>query len=110
MAYALETNGDVLNEIRRRIVSAVQPEKLYLFGSRAWGPASSESDYDFLIVLPDGSPGSHREAKLSIRRALRGLGISADLIVERASEFAERAAASASLEALIAKRGVAIHE
>jgi predicted nucleotidyltransferase len=40
----------VLHEIVTRLVEALDPERLILFGSRAAGRARPDSDYDILIV------------------------------------------------------------
>ena len=36
--------ASVLNEIATRLVSAYAPRAVYLFGSRAWGKPSADSD------------------------------------------------------------------
>jgi len=43
----------VLDEIVRRIVRAVHPERVYLFGSRARGDAGPDSDYDLMVLVRD---------------------------------------------------------
>jgi predicted nucleotidyltransferase len=42
-----------LNEIIKRIVEEVEPDKIILFGSRAKGEEKEESDYD-ICVLKEG--------------------------------------------------------
>lgn len=39
-----------------RIVAAYDPERIYLFGSRARGEEHGWSDYDLLAVIPDETP------------------------------------------------------
>lgn len=39
-----------LEEIKERIVKAVSPEKIILFGSYAAGTATEESDIDLLVI------------------------------------------------------------
>jgi predicted nucleotidyltransferase len=39
----------VLAEIVRRLIAEFQPERIYLFGSRARGDAGPDSDYDLLM-------------------------------------------------------------
>ena len=51
----------VLAEIVSRLVACFQPERIYLFGSRARGDMGPDSDYDLLMVLdrldrPAGTP------------------------------------------------------
>ncbi len=50
---ALLTDDQVLAEIVRRLTEAFQPERIYLFGSKARGESGPDSDYDLLIVVPD---------------------------------------------------------
>jgi nucleotidyltransferase-like protein len=43
--------------LRDRLVVALKPRAIWLFGSRARGDARADSDFDLLVVLPDGLPG-----------------------------------------------------
>lgn len=45
-----------LAQLLAAVVSAFRPMAVVLFGSRAEGRASDESDYDLLVVLPDDAP------------------------------------------------------
>jgi predicted nucleotidyltransferase len=49
-------------EIRDLILQSVEAEKIYLFGSYAYGTPREDSDYDFYVVLQDGYPMKQREA------------------------------------------------
>jgi predicted nucleotidyltransferase len=40
--------------LRDRLVTALKPKAIWLFGSRARGTARANSDIDLLVVLPDG--------------------------------------------------------
>lgn len=44
-----------IEEITRAIVEKVAPVKIFLFGSFALGTNTEDSDYDFYIVVGDGS-------------------------------------------------------
>ncbi|MFN3690485.1 MAG: nucleotidyltransferase domain-containing protein [Fimbriimonadales bacterium] len=46
---------ELLQRVRKAIESVVgdEPMELYLYGSRARGDATPESDWDFLLILPD---------------------------------------------------------
>ena len=46
-----------IEKIRDIIVNTIPLEKLYLFGSYAYGTPNEDSDYDFYAVIPDGSGG-----------------------------------------------------
>ncbi|WP_448189056.1 nucleotidyltransferase domain-containing protein [Azospirillum sp. sgz301742] len=62
-----------------RIVPALNPEAVYLFGSRARGDFHEDSDYDLLVVVPDNAPKEHRSAVYAYSTKL-GTGIPADII------------------------------
>lgn len=42
--------------LRDRLVAALHPKMIWLFGSRARGDHRPDSDFDLLVVLPDGLP------------------------------------------------------
>lgn len=42
-----------LDRVVRRLIEAFDPVAIYLFGSRARGDASADSDYDLMLVLAD---------------------------------------------------------
>jgi predicted nucleotidyltransferase len=74
-------------EITHRIVAAVNPVKVILFGSRARGTDHPGSDIDLLVIERD--PVSARQEAVRLRRLLRDLEIPIDIIVVGQS-FAER--------------------
>lgn len=45
-----------INKLTATFVSAVNPQKVILFGSFAEGTYNDDSDYDFYLVLDDGVP------------------------------------------------------
>jgi uncharacterized protein len=69
---------EILQEIVRRIVAAVQPEKIILFGSAAREEMGPDSDLDFLVIK---SCKNRRHTAMKIRRKLIGIGIPKDIIV-----------------------------
>jgi predicted nucleotidyltransferase len=44
-----------IRQITEIIRKTVPVERIYLFGSYAYGEPHEHSDYDFFVVLPDGS-------------------------------------------------------
>jgi len=60
---------DEIRQITELIRQAVPVERIYLFGSFAYGEPDEHSDYDFFVVIPDGSMRP-REATRMIRRAI----------------------------------------
>ncbi len=67
-----------IDEMVRRIVAAVNPDKIILFGSHARGDAGPDSDVDLLIVAP--TEVGFFERALPVYKALRGMGIPKDII------------------------------
>jgi predicted nucleotidyltransferase len=98
----------VLGEIVRRLVEAYQPERIYLFGSKARDDAGPDSDYDLLVVAPDDAPAERRDGDLAFR-ALRGTGTAADVIVWTRSRFERRKHVVASLPATVLREGRLLH-
>lgn len=76
----------VLEQAKSRLVQALKPKKIYLFGSRGRGDHAVDSDYD-LLVLVDDSPTPRFQRELDARASLRGLGASFDVFVYTKQEF-----------------------
>jgi len=47
----MNDSSDILKEIKRIVLELYPSAKIYLYGSRAKGSASKESDWDLLILL-----------------------------------------------------------
>ena len=97
-----------LVELLRRLVPAYQPERVYLFGSRARGEAGPESDYDLLLVVPDDAPPERRRSRLAYE-ALRGTGVAADVLVCTRTWFDRRVDLRASLPGTVLREGRLLH-
>jgi predicted nucleotidyltransferase len=103
------TMGDpVLAEIVRRLVTGLRPERIYLFGSRARGQDTEDSDYDILVVVrePDRPLQALEE---EARDLLWGLGVPADVIVWPQPDFDRRLGVVASLPATVVREGKLVH-
>jgi uncharacterized protein len=66
-------------EAGRRLSSAAPGARVVLFGSHARGEAGPRSDLDFLVVEPEVENVAAESVRL--RRTLRGLRVTADVIV-----------------------------
>lgn len=76
--YRVMVDQAVLDEVVWRLVEAVDPDRIILFGSRARGDARPDSDVDLLIVKDsEESPGRRI---VRAYRALMGLGIPKDVL------------------------------
>ena len=85
-----------LAEVVRRLVAAYQPERIYLFGSAARGDNGPDSDYDLLVVVPDGAAPERRDGALAYR-ALWGVSTAVDAVVCTSGWFHARTHLKASL-------------
>jgi predicted nucleotidyltransferase len=97
-----------LAELVRRLVDAVQPTKIYLFGSRARGDATSESDYDVLLLV-NGRTESPYELEARAYLALAGFGRAVDAIVMDEQFFERRCQALTSLPATVSREGALLY-
>ena len=81
----------LLAEMVEAIVREVDPEQIYLFGSRARGDAREDSDIDLLIVERDsfGHERSRFQEINRIRRLLSSFRIPKDILVYSSDEFAK---------------------
>jgi predicted nucleotidyltransferase len=71
MAALSHTSSDPeLDRLVRHVVDVMRPLEIWLFGSRAEARARETSDYDLLVVMPDGTPDA--ELDPSARGALVG--------------------------------------
>ena len=84
VAWQQPPPDELLSHIVGRIVRAVDPVRIILFGSRARGDARPDSDYDILVILD--SVGHRREDRIRIRRSFDDLPVAADVLVASTAE------------------------
>ena len=77
--FVVKDPENKITEAVRRIVQRFRPEKIILFGSRARGDPSPDSDADLLVVMR--VRGSRRRKAAQIDMALAGIGMPKDIIV-----------------------------
>jgi len=75
----------LIAEIVRRVLSAVSPDKVILFGSAASGDMTPTSDIDLLVVEPDAA--DPRRRSIEIDRMMSGLGYTFDIVVMSSEWF-----------------------
>lgn len=103
----LKTDPD-LAEIVRRLVEAYEPDRIYLFGSKARGDQGPDSDYDLMVVVPDQAPPERRRSRLAYE-CLRGTGTAADVPVCTRTYFDSRLHLRASLPSTILREGILLY-
>ena len=74
---------DLLRRMTQLIVQEIHPSQIILFGSRARGEASPDSDVDLLIVQDaEFGPEQPRHERLRrLRARLSGFGVAKDLLL-----------------------------
>jgi predicted nucleotidyltransferase len=98
------TDDALLREATAKLVAEFRPEKIYLFGSRAWGEPTEDSDYDFMVIVADSDEPRHKRAARAYE-ALSGLGVPKDVLVKTRAEFEKYLGVYASLEAQVLEQG-----
>lgn len=100
---------DLLREVTSRLREGLRPIRLYLFGSRAEGLASDESDYDLMAVVADSNlPRYERAARA--RGLLSGIDASFDIIVLTLEEWRHQLKSGVSLANTVAEEGVLLYD
>jgi predicted nucleotidyltransferase len=69
----------LLATLTKSIVESVHPLRIILFGSAARAEMGPDSDFDFLVVMPEGS--HRRRTAQKLYRDLSGIGFSKDILV-----------------------------
>ena len=97
-----------LDDIVRRLVEALSPRCIYLFGSHADGQPRPESDIDVMVVLPGPVPPvpvCYGQGCAS----LRGTYLPVELHFASWDGFNRRRTITGSLEHEIARRGTLVY-
>jgi len=93
-----------LSEMVRRLVQAFQPERVYLFGSKARGDAGPDSDYDLMVLVAETSEPGYRLGQRA-HSLLWDTRTAADVLVWTTERFDSRLHLQASLPATIMCEG-----
>lgn len=104
----IHTSNSVVEEIVRRLVSALSPERIYLFGSQARGDAGPDSDYDFLVVVRSSTLPRYRRDQAAFA-ALLGVGVAKDVLVLTHDEFERQRTVVCSLPATVEREGMLLY-
>ncbi|WP_295392685.1 nucleotidyltransferase domain-containing protein [uncultured Thiodictyon sp.] len=99
---------ELLDEAVRRIVHAVHPEQILLFGSQAWGHPTADSDIDLLVILSTSDQPGYRRAQ-EVYRSLYGLTLPIEIVVRTRDEVTRAARVATSLERQALDRGRVLH-
>lgn len=96
----------------RRLLDAIierwNPHQIWLFGSRARGTETSDSDWDLLVVVPDDTPASVLTTETAWKLRVDG-GVAADIVPCSLSDFREYRDVVNTLSYEAAHNGVLVH-
>jgi uncharacterized protein len=74
-----------IEKLVKRIVDAVQPIRIVLFGSAARNEMGADSDLDVMVVMPEGT--HRRRTAMFLYTCMLGMGIPVDIIVATPSDL-----------------------
>jgi uncharacterized protein len=103
------TVESLILEITSRLVQEFDPEKIFLFGSHAWGTPHSDSDLDLLVIVSTSHLSSSKRASTAYR-CLRDILYPLDILVKTREEIEKFAKVPLSLEHQILMNGKCLYE
>lgn len=86
------------------LIDRFQPDRIYVFGSRARGTPTLHSDVDLLVVVPKADAFPHRLAQQAYR-AVGHHALPLDMVFMGREEFGWRAGVVTSLPATVLREG-----
>ena len=104
------TGDERLHAMVRAIVDGVQPSRVILFGSRARGDASPDSDYDLVVELAFDQ-SEYWETYHRVAATLRPLkdGVSVDVLIRQPGEIEAKRDDPGYMDWAIAREGVVVY-
>jgi len=100
-----------IQKIADTIRQAVPAERIYLFGSHAYGTPNEHSDYDFFLIIPDGMMRPIEARKLAKRSLIPlRLGAPVDVLAATHSGFSDMRDKINSVEKEVAQKGVLLFD
>ena len=83
----MDSNREILELIKTTVRKYLSDAEVFLFGSRARMDASSDSDYDVLVLTSSElSPREKLPVKTKIRKELLKDGIRSDILIQSKKE------------------------
>ncbi|MDR1700031.1 MAG: nucleotidyltransferase domain-containing protein [Lachnoclostridium sp.] len=100
---------DEIIKIKEKIIDTIRTEKIYLFGSYAYGTPTDESDYDFYVVIPNDSMRP-LEAVQNIYCSMPGVSKKPVDVLAGTVDIFERRSKEVTLEHIIARDGLILYD
>lgn len=101
--------NDEIREIAKRIKEAINPERIYLFGSYARGEQTEQSDYDFYVVVDDDAENPIVLSQKAYHAIRYGREFPCDVLVNYKAVF-ERRSMLPTIEKTVKNEGVLLYD
>jgi len=98
----------LLDQITQKLVINLHPEQIILFGSYAYGEPTEDSDIDLLVIVSQSDEPRYRRSRQAYK-ALRGIGISKDILVMTRAEVERKANVPSSLISQVLSQGKVLY-
>lgn len=102
-------DSEVLKEIVGKIVNSLHPEKVFLYGSHAYGTPHDDSDIDLLVISNDTTISTRAQA-VKVYQALHGMLVPVEVKVDTKEVFIRRSGWTNSIERIVAEKGRVLYE
>ena len=103
-----EIDPVLLSEVTKRVAETVHPEKIILFGSHVWGTPTEDSDLDIFVIVSASEQPAYRRVR-PIYKALCGLKVPIDIIMQTRAEVERSKNVATSLVKKIMEEGRVLH-
>jgi predicted nucleotidyltransferase len=105
---AIHACDSVVGQTVQRLVAALSPERIYLFGSQTRGETGPDSDYDLLVVVRTSTLPWYRRNQAAFE-VLLGVGATKDVLVLTHDKFERQRQVVCSLPATVEREGVLLY-
>jgi predicted nucleotidyltransferase len=104
-----KTVREEIEKLTAIMVQTVPVERIYLFGSYAYGTPHKDSDLDFYVVLKSGTEMREIDAGIKIRLAIRDKkNMPVDILAKHHDAFWNRVDAP-TMERTVAQKGIVLY-
>lgn len=104
----IKLSDTILNEIQCRLVEAISPRAIYIYGSYAYGIPRENSDLDLLVVV-DAQQYQILQLMTRAYIALQGLKVPVEINVVSTESFNLRRHWKASVEKDAVEKGIRLY-
>ncbi len=103
-AMGQQSTSEVITKITKRISDALKPDRIFLFGSHAWGVPTADSDIDLFVIVKGSDQPSYRRSR-EVYRSLRGIREPVEVIVRTIDEVERSKCVVTSLTKKVLEQG-----